>query len=75
MITKKLGGAVQRNFIKRRLRAALHGNDFTGNSLILIARKNCETMNFPKIKKEIKESIKKTKKIINQTITETICQK
>ena len=53
MVTKKLGGAVERNFIKRRIRSALNGVDFSPNCVIIVARKQCETMNFEKIKTEI----------------------
>ncbi len=53
MATKKLGGAVERNFIKRRIRTALCDVNFSPNCVIIVARKQCETMDFSKIKMEI----------------------
>lgn len=53
MATKKLGDAVERNFIKRRLRHALHGVDFTGKSIVFVARKQCETLPFERIRAEV----------------------
>ena len=39
MVTKKLGGAVVRNLIKRRLRVAIASVDFKNYAVVFVARK------------------------------------
>ena len=69
VVSKKVGNAVQRNFIKRRIRALLNNINFCfeKNSVdyVFVARKNLIKIKFSALYLEMCDAIKK----INQSIT------
>ena len=50
---KSVGGAVERNRTRRRLRAALEGLDLSGRDLILTARPSARTAAFAGLREDI----------------------
>ena len=50
---KTVGGAVERNRARRRLRAALEGLDLAGRDLILTARPSARTAKFAGLREDI----------------------
>ena len=69
VVSKKVGNAVQRNFIKRRIRAVVNNINFSfeKNSVdyVFVARKNLIKIKFSALYLEMCDAIKK----INQSIT------
>jgi ribonuclease P protein component len=69
VISKKVGNAVQRNFIKRRIRALLKNINFSfeKNSFdyVFVARKNLINIKFNALYIELCDALKK----INQSVT------
>ena len=53
MVTKKLGGAVVRNLIKRRLRVAIANVDFKNYAVVFVARKPAVDVRINTILKDI----------------------
>ena len=58
-VTKKLGGAVIRNRIRRRLRAAIDEVDLPLWQISLIARSEAETCDFTELVKNLKWALKR----------------
>lgn len=61
-VTKKTGNSVERNRIKRRLRAALRLAPLDGsvaNDYVLVARRDCLTASFEQLKTDLAESCAK----------------
>lgn len=60
-VTKKLGGAVVRNRIRRRLKAAVvelaHGHAFPGFDYVLVARQAALDRPFDALKKELEDAL------------------
>lgn len=61
-VTKKLGKAYLRNFIRRRLREIIYAQIPTlkqNFNLIVVAKQGCDTCNFGELEKEIETLLKK----------------
>lgn len=64
-VSKKIGNAVVRNKLKRRLREIINDfekeKDFTGYDIIFIARKPVINLDYHRLKKDVKKLYKKMK--------------
>lgn len=64
--SRKIGGAVQRNRVKRRLRALLKETlpckGYPGIDYVLIARKECLTRSFVLMKQDLEKALSKLHK-------------
>jgi ribonuclease P protein component len=64
--TKKLGGAVVRNRVKRRLRAAIRdvfpGEAIPGADHVLIGRSACTTIDYAQLLRDLMKALAKSRK-------------
>jgi ribonuclease P protein component len=58
-VTKKLGGAVTRNRIRRRLRAVVDKADLPAWQIVLIAREDAEENDFNKLQRDLQWAVGK----------------
>lgn len=69
--SRRIGGAVQRNYAKRRLRALaqeiISEQGMFGNDYVLIARQEILTRDFKKVKKDLLNALKHLHKEVQDT--------